>query len=127
MVNLVKNLYHKKPNFVKKILDNQENLVRQLLPILKEGNKTEMIRIIRAGEKNLESIGVVSKFAQEIIRKIEKLGGAAKICGAGASNGPTGVLLCYHKDKKVVENVAKSYNLLYFSTKLGVEGVRIEQ
>lgn len=108
------------------ILDDQEKLVRELLSVLKTGNETEMIRIIKAGEKNLESIGVVSSFAKSIIRKIEKSGGAAKISGAGGKKKGAGILICYHPDKEVIEEIAKSYNLPYFSTSLGVEGLRKE-
>ncbi len=111
----------------KKFLDSQEQLVRELLPALKDSNEKELIRIIRAGEKNLESIGVVSSYAKSIIRKIEKSGGAGKICGAGGKMKATGVLLCYHPEKKVLEKIAKSYKLSYFSTTLGVEGVRKEK
>ena len=127
MVKLVKNLYDRKPKVVEKILDNQEKLVKELLPVLKNGNEKEFIRIIKEGEKNLESIGVASKSSQEIIRKIEEAGGTAKICGAGGKTEATGILLCYHKSKKVVEKIAKAYNLPYFSTRLGVEGVKIER
>ncbi len=111
----------------KKFLDSQEQLVKELLPALKDSNEKELIRIIRAGEKNLESIGVVSSYAKSIIRKIEKSGGAGKICGAGGKTKATGVLLCYHPEKKVLEKIAKSYKLSYFSTTLGVEGVRKEK
>ena len=126
MVNLVKKLYEKRPQLVQKFLEEQENLVRQLLSAIKAGHEKEVIRIIRAGERNLESIGVASKFAQKIIRKIEKAGGAAKIIGAGGKKGPSGMLLGYHKNRKVVQKIAKLYNLPYFSTKLEIEGVRKE-
>ncbi len=126
MVIFVKNLYDKKPNLVNKFLEDQEKLVKELLPVIKEGNEKELIRIIRQGEKNLESIGVSSKFSQNIIRKIEKAGGAAKICGGGATEGPTGVLLCYHPDPKIVKNIAELFKLAYFKTSLGVEGLKIE-
>ncbi|MBI4036159.1 mevalonate kinase [Candidatus Daviesbacteria bacterium] len=123
MVTLVKNLYKKRPNLVEKFLTNQESLVRQLLNVIKECNEKEFIKIIKAGEQNLESIGVVSPLVKPIIRKIEQAGGAAKICGAGGKTGPTGILLAYHQDKSKLENIAKSFNLSFFSTALGVEGI----
>ena len=110
----------------KKILDDQEQLVRGLLPTLKDGNEKELIRIIGAGEKNLENLGVVSPYAKSIIRKIEQAGGAAKICGAGGRTGPTGILLAYHSNKSKLENIAKSFNLPFFSTALGVNGLHQE-
>ncbi len=109
-----------------KILDDQERLVKELLPVIQDGNEKQFIEIIREGEKNLENIGVVSSYVKSIIRKIEKAGGAGKICGAGGKTKATGVLLCYHPQKKVIEKIAKSENLPYFSTTLGVEGLRNE-
>lgn len=110
----------------KKIFDDQEKLVRELFIVLKEGDEKELIEILRKGERNLELMGVVSKFTQNIIRKIETNGGAAKICGAGGNTGPTGMLLCYHKNPVTIQNIAKLYNLDYFKAALGVEGLRKE-
>ncbi|MDO8573745.1 MAG: hypothetical protein Q7R77_03275 [Candidatus Daviesbacteria bacterium] len=110
---------------IEKILNDQERLVKELLPVIQDGDEKKFIEIIRAGEKNLEKIGVVSPYAAGIIRKIEKAGGAAKICGAGGQTRATGILLTYHKDKKVLEKIAKAENLPYFSTSLGVEGVKL--
>ncbi len=126
MVVFVKNLYDKKPKIVEQFLEIQEKLVKELLPVIKEGNEKEFMRIIKEGEKNLESIGVASKFAQNIIRKIEQAGGAAKICGGGSTDGPTGVLLCYHSNPQVIKDIAKSLRLDYFQSKLGIEGLRRE-
>lgn len=107
-------------------LQDQERLTREMLTAIKNADQAEVIRIIRAGEKNLESIGVCSLTVAKIIRKIEAAGGAAKICGAGASSGPTGVLLCYHQNKKILEKIASENSLNYFSVKLGVEGLKKE-
>ena len=109
-----------------KLFDHQEQLVRELLTAIKDSDEKELIRIIRAGEKNLEAIGVCSSTVAKIIRKIEAAGGAAKICGAGATQGPTGVLLCYHKNTSVIEKIASENKLSHFSAKLGVEGVKQE-
>jgi len=127
MVASVKNLYERKPKQVNKILEDQERLVKELLPVLKKADEKEFQRIIKDGENNLENLGVVSKSAQEIIREIENIGGAAKIIGAGGIKNTSGMLLSFHKSKRVVEKIAKDHNLPYFSVKLGVEGVRIEK
>ncbi len=111
----------------KKIFDHQEQLVKELLLTIQNGDENQLISIIRAGEKNLEVIGVVSPSVKSIIRKIEKAGGAAKICGAGGKTKATGILLAYHPKKAVIEKIAKAENLPYFSTSLGVEGVKIEE
>ena len=118
--------FEKNPSLKDKFLNSQEKLTRELLTAIKDANEKEVIRIIREGEKNLESIGVCSPEVKKIIRQIESSGGAAKICGAGAFSGPTGVLLCYHKNPSIIQNIAKSHNLSYFKAALGVEGLRQE-
>ncbi|MDD5416282.1 MAG: mevalonate kinase [Candidatus Daviesbacteria bacterium] len=110
----------------KKIFDNQEKLVRELLSTIQNANENQLIQIIRAGERNLETIGVVSPYATSIIRKIENAGGAAKICGGGGKTKATGILLCYHPNPAVVKNIAKSYKLDYIKTTLGAQGLRNE-
>lgn len=126
MVSLVRTLREKKPQLFNAYFQSQSQLADSLIPVVKNGDSQEFMRIIRLGERNLEGIGVVSKFSQKIIREIKKIGGAAKMCGAGSVSGPTGILLAYHQNKAKVEKIAKSYKLPYFSTSLGVEGVREE-
>lgn len=126
MVELVNSKFKIQNSKFQKIFDDQERLVKELLPVLKDGNEQEFIRIISEGEKNLESIGVVSIFVKSIIRQIEKAGGAAKICGAGGKSKATGILLCYHSKPLTLENIAKEFNLDYFKTTLGVAGIRNE-
>lgn len=126
MVEMVGSEFRVQNSEFRKIFDEQEQLVRKFLPVIQDGNEDQLIKIIREGEKNLETIGVVSPYAASIIRKIEKAGGAAKICGAGGKTKATGILLCYHPQKKVIENIAKAENLPFFKVKLGVEGLRKE-
>ena len=126
MVNWVKSLYHQKPSLVDRFLQNQEQLTKELLAALQFKREKKIISIIKMAENNLENIGVVSKSAAEIIRNIEYSGGAAKICGGGGKTGPTGVLLCYHPKSSILAKIAKSHNLDYFKTALGVEGLRPE-
>ena len=108
------------------ILNNQEFLTKQLVLALKDGNEKLLVTVIKKGERNLESIGVVSPFAKSIIREIEKLGGAAKISGAGGVKQGSGMLLTYHKNPKKILNYAKQNNLEAFIIKLGEEGLRKE-
>lgn len=124
MVAHVKNLSQKKPKLVERFLENQQRLVKQLPLILKEAKEKEFIKVIRAGEANLESIGVCSNNVAKVIRRIEQAGGAAKICGGGGRTGPTGVLLCYHPNPSILIKIAKSSNLDYFKTALGVAGLK---
>lgn len=126
MVAAVKDLYDKNPKLVNAFLDDQERLVRKLLHTIKDENEEGLIEIIKEGEKNLETIGVCSSSVQKLIRQIECAGGAAKICGAGGKTKATGIVLAYHKDKKVIEKIAKEFKLNFFSAQLGLEGLRQE-
>lgn len=126
MVALVRKLQKEQPNLLNKFLENQEMLVKNLLTVIKNSNESEFINIIKEGERNLESVGVVSPYVQSIIRQIEKSGGAGKICGAGGKTKATGILLCYHPNPSVINNIAKSLHLDYFKTALGVEGLRLD-
>lgn len=126
MVALVKSLLNTNPKVVNDFLNNQEKLVKRLLPVIKNSKEDELIDIIKMGEKNLETIGVVSDFVKPIIRKIEESSGAGKICGGGGIKKATGIILTYHKNKKIIEKIAKSFNRPFYSVKLGVEGLKKE-
>ncbi len=95
----------RKPERVKfeRIFDEQEKLVKELAIALKNGDEEGLIQIIRNGERNLEKIGVVGKKAQEIIRSVEKSGGAAKTLGGGGFKEGSGMILCYHKNLMVTK------------------------
>ncbi len=126
MVTMVKKLSQKKPAILERFLKIQEQLTKELLEALEQRHEKKLMSIIKMGENNLEKIGVVSKSVMPIIRKIESSYGASKICGAGGKKGPTGILLCYHPNPSRLIQIAKSYNLDYFKTALGAEGLKRE-
>lgn len=126
MVGSVRALLRETPEVVEKFLNSQEKLTKELLAVIKNSNESELMRIIKEGERNLENVGVVSDSTKQLIKKIEESDGAAKICGAGGKTKATGVLLAYHPNKKVLEKIAQENNLTFFSTTLGVEGLRVE-
>lgn len=111
---------------ISSILRDQESLTKQLVLALKDGNEKLLIEVIKKGERNLEKIGVVGKKAKKIIKEIEDLGGAAKISGAGGVKTGSGILLCYHKNPKILLKYAKQNNLEALIIKLGEEGLRKE-
>jgi mevalonate kinase len=90
MVSKVKELHLKKTHSVDEIFKDQERLTRDFLTSLKEGNNENIHKDIYKAEQNLEDLGVVSSSAKKIIRKIEELGGVAKISGAGGSETGSG-------------------------------------
>jgi len=126
MVGMVQRLYKKDSQVVEKFLQNQEILTKELVVVVKEGREGELVRIMKEGERNLETIGVVSDYASSFIRAIEQSGGAAKICGAGGKRKAAGVLLAYHPEKAKLIEIGKSFDIPYFGANLGGEGLRIE-
>ena len=126
MVSLVRGLMEKKPKSTNAVLDNQEKLVHDLLPALEQANHNTIIEIIRQGESNLEKLGVVSSFAQKIIRAIEKSGGAAKICGAGGTTKSTGIILIYHTNEENLKKQFEASKITFLRVNLGAEGLRKE-
>lgn len=127
MVSAVRSLYQQKPEFVENILSSQEKLVREILSVIKSGNELELIRIIKRGEKNLENLGVVSALAKLFIQAIEKMGGMAKICGAGGKTKGSGMVLAYCANKKNVQKLAALNKFTHINLSLGVEGLREEK
>jgi mevalonate kinase len=113
------------PDIFTNILEEQESLTRELLNVIKEGDSQRLVEIMRAGEQNLEAIGVVSNSAKALIRDIEKAGGAAKICGAGGSVNGSGIILAYHPEKRL-QSIANDKNTAYYAVRLGGEGLKIE-
>ncbi|MBI3380202.1 mevalonate kinase [Candidatus Gottesmanbacteria bacterium] len=127
MVSFVTHQYKKNNQKMDEIFYDQENQTKNLLLSLKNNDNQLLITSLKKGEENLEKIGVVGKISQKIIREIESLGGAAKVCGAGGRKKASGVILCYHSDLSIINNVMKKYNLSVSPIKLGEEGIRIEQ
>ena len=82
--------------------------------------------LIKENEQLLESIGVVGKKAQTMVRLIEKSGGVAKICGAGGVRDGSGMLLAYHRDHQKLLRLIKRSSWHYLKVNLGEPGVRDE-
>lgn len=116
MVQLVKKFVTKNKKSAEKIFNDQEELTRSLLTAFKENDENLIKQIIKKGQRNLEKIGVVAPSVKKMIRHIEKLGGAAKICGGGGISKSTGVLFVYQKNHT---------NSLYESISLGAKGITI--
>lgn len=127
MVHTVALLKKQQSKVFDTILDDQEKLTRDLLGAIKHADEKAVMTIFREGEKNLETIGVVSPSARTIIREIEKTDGAAKICGAGGKSKGSGIILAYHKEMNKLKEIAKSTHLSYDTVTLGVTGVTIER
>ena len=78
--------------------------------------------IINQTQKNLAELKVSTEKIDEIGQAVQKIGGAAKLCGAGGG----GIVLCYHQDKEKLIDTIKSIGYDPWETELAVEGVRVE-
>ena len=103
-----------------------EKLTRAILRHLMGEETADFEKLIRENEHLLEKLGVVSSQTQALIRRIEKLGGVAKISGAGGAKQGSGILLVLHKDAEVIKRFAKEVGCSIIKVKLGGEGVKIE-
>ena len=115
------------PQKTQALFNSQEELTKRMVVSFKDGDEGNLIKCIKSGEQNLEKLGVVGKKAQSLIRSIERLGGAAKISGAGGVKEGSGMLLVYHKDVERLLSYAKQKNLEVLKIQIGSEGLRKDE
>lgn len=126
MVTLVRKLFDRTPLRVKKILKRMEGVTEHFLEFLSGREKISIRKMIKENEMLLEKLGVVSPSVMRLIRKIESIGGAAKITGAGGFCQGSGMILAYHQQPDKIKDCAKKESLETFFVKLGEEGLRDE-
>jgi len=82
---------------------------------------------IQENEQLLEKIGVVGLAAKEIIRKVEAVGGMAKVCGAGGVVKGSGIILAVDDRIERLKQLAYANNWQWFQVSLGVKGASYEK
>lgn len=126
MVSWVSQRYATKPR-IRSLLFDIEKTTRSFLRFLLKEENPPFGELLTENEKLLEKLGVVSPGTKALVGQIEKMGGAAKISGAGGRTQGSGILLVYHPDTQKLLAFAQKLNLKIFRVKLGEEGVRIEK
>jgi len=109
-----------------KIFNKIGDITLRLIEVLKKGKPDGFKNLISENERLLEKLGVVGEKAKKIIREIEDLGGAAKICGAGGVKEGSGILLCYHQKQEILLGFAKKNQIPNYQLKFEKEGLRNE-
>lgn len=127
MVAKVGRLFKRDPGNIETIFKKIEEVTRNLSQFFLGEGAAGFQELIKENEILLEKLGVVSDSTVKFIREIEKIGGVAKVTGAGGWEEKSGILLVYHKNIKKLQNFAKKNNLELLEVKLGEEGVRIEK
>lgn len=82
--------------------------------------------LLRENERLLEELGVVGEKAKLMVRRVEKAGGAAKICGGGGVKKGSGLMLLYHQDSGILRDIVHKGKWQVFKAELGGEGWRRE-
>lgn len=126
MVQLVSNQRRKHPRRYHRIMLNLESLARSYLDYL-SGESLNLLKLVRENHRLLIDLGVVSGSTAQLVHQIERLGGAAKISGAGGRKQASGVLIVIHPNPAKLFALANRLKLELFTVKLGGQGVKIEK
>lgn len=119
LVQKVRNL---DPDFRNRRIEAIGKATYKMRKALKNKDFNKVKGLILTAQKNLAEIGVSSPEINKIVSKVRKIGGAAKLCGAGGG----GNVLCYHENKEKLLKVIGELGFSPWEVKLGVEGVKIE-
>lgn len=126
MVEYVADLRRKRKIYIEGIFRRIEKVTRGFLSYLTEEANENFGHLIRENGELLESLGVVSESTKTIIKRVEEMGGYAKIIGAGGRRVGSGMVLVYYKDVEKISLFRKNNKLNIFPVELGGEGVRIQ-
>ncbi len=72
--------------------------------------------VMRDHHRAQVSLGVVTKAAQDLISEIEKIGGSAKVLGAGARTGDGGMVLALAHETKILERICAQHNYEFMTS-----------
>jgi len=106
---------------LKQFIKETNNSVRQFQKDLKNNNRNHIKSLFNNAEKWLEDIDVVTNQTQKLITQINKLGGAAKVSGAGTigiKEEGSGAVICYADDYSKIEKYLDREEIEYFYTEV---------
>jgi mevalonate kinase len=104
--------------------DEFSAITKDLDRALQNGPSKNITGAIRANHQLLKTIGVVPHKVQQFISQIEEIGGAAKICGAGAVSGDQGgIVLALVTDESELNVLCQQFNYSSFKVTGETRGV----
>jgi len=129
VVAQVAELRSRSPESFDRLLDRMERDVLAFRIELESGSgdPERVSGLIQDFEQCLEGMGGGPEPVQEVIRRVERAGGSAKISGAGALSGDAaGCLLVFNRSgaENPAPEIPSSYR--HFPVALGAEGLRVE-
>src|SRR3989344_2026269 len=111
------------PEKYKKIFDKIESITKTWLAYMfDEVSRHTLLEAVRENHRLLSALGVVSPKASALFAEIEKIGGSAKITGAGGKSDGSGMLLIFHDDKEKLTKFAQKKKLKMYPVQLGERG-----
>lgn len=126
VVEVVGKIYRDNEVKTENIFANIEGVTRSFLNHIAGRERVDLAELISENERLLEEMGVVSESTIDLIKQIEKIGGAAKVTGAGGRREASGLILIYHPEKEKLMNFMKKKGLEMDNIKLGETGVICE-
>ena len=105
--------------------DDFSELTNELDRALQNNNFENVKICIQQNHRLLKTIGVVPDKINCFIVNVEKLGGAAKICGAGSIQGDNGGAVLVVSDHHSIDNLARQYGYSIMSIQIDNLGTRI--
>lgn len=99
-----------------------EELTRGMRQALETDESGRVGEIIREAQRILAELGVSTDKINNLAAEVGKIGGAAKLCGAGGG----GTVLCFHEDKEKLKALIAGLGYDPLDARLGAEGVRKE-
>jgi len=127
MVGYLAEKYKKVKTNVINVFTKIEKTTRNFLRLIEGETGNSLKEMIFENERYLEELGVVSSSTMNLVRKIEKIGGSAKISGAGGKKAASGIIIVYHHDKEKLAGFFKNEKLDVINVKFGVKGAKIEK
>lgn len=103
-----------------------EQISRSWLRQIQGDEASSWKELIKVNHQVLSTLKVVSESATQIVKKIENLGGAAKVTGAGGATTGSGILLAYHEQPEEILQWAEKSHIPAWPLELGQPGVKKE-
>jgi mevalonate kinase len=98
-------------------------LTYEMKVALKNKDYERMKDIVNRDQQLLAELGVSTQEIDDIASVVRRIGGAAKLCGAGGG----GVMLCWSQNAEALKKTIQGIGYEPWQVELGVEGVRVEK
>lgn len=113
LVALVKNNHSQLASVLATMGECSHDFIQNLL-----ANRLDL-DLVGENQRLLTQLGVVGDRASNIVKQIEKSGGAAKISGAGGIKHGSGILLAFHPDTEKMTQLLKTQTWRHWLINLG--------